>query len=210
MPWAALALAAGVAHASPPTPAELTALCANAEDQAHCGRLIEDVQLKRLPGLAARDGDDLKISLFPSGTATFRDSVALSGAKSFTLWDYLDWINAVVVFTTDGEQTGFILLQRANGKQYRMPSEPVLAPDRRHLVTVDVCEKICEGEVAVWRVTRDDVVKELTWKPQPAWSDASATWVDAETLRFDYAIGSDERLKQDRRLTDGVWLRARQ
>lgn len=197
------------AHALSLPASQIAALCANAEDQAHCGRLIEEVQLKRLPDLAVRNGDDLKISLFPSGTTTFRDSVALSGAKSFTLWDYLDWINAVVVFTTDGEQTGFILLQRANGKQYRMPSEPVLAPDRRHLVTVDVCEKICDGEVAVWRVTRDDVVKELTWKPQPAWSDASATWVDAETLRFDYAMGSDERRKQDRRLTDGVWMRAR-
>ena len=44
----------------------------------------------------------------------------VSGAKSFTLWDYLDWINAVIVFAMDGEQTGFILLQRANGKQYRL------------------------------------------------------------------------------------------
>jgi hypothetical protein len=214
-PWSSAGIAlvfatcASFAHALSLPANQIAELCANAEDQAHCGRLIEEVQLKRLPDLAVRNGDDLKISLFPSGTATFRDSVALSGAKSFTLWDYLDWINAVVVFTTDGDQTGFILLQRANGRQYRMPSEPVLAPDRRHLVTVDICAKICDGDVTVWRVTRDDVVKELTWKPQPAWSDASATWVDAETLRFDYAMGGDERRKQDRRLSDGVWMRAR-
>jgi hypothetical protein len=188
---------------------QIAELCANAEDQAHCGRLIEEVQLKRLPNLAVRDGDDLKVSLFPSGTATFHDSVALSGAKSFTLWDYLDWINAVVLFVTDGDQTGFIVVQRANGKQYRMPSDPVLAPDRRHLVTVDICAKICDGEIAVWRVTRDDIVKELVLKPQPAWLDANATWVDAETLRFDYAMGGDERRKQDRRLNDSVWTRVR-
>src|SRR5436305_7582763 len=180
--------------------AQVAELCANAEDQAHCGRLIEEVQLKRLPGLAVRDGDDLKVSLFPSGTTTFHDSVAISGAKSFTLWDYLDWINAVVLFTTDGDQSGFILLQRANGKQYRMPAEPILSPDRRHLVTVDICAKLCDGEIAVWRVTHDDVAKELVWKPQPRWSDANATWIDADTIRFDYALGGDERRKQDRRL----------
>jgi hypothetical protein len=189
--------------------AQVAELCANAEDQAHCGRLIEEVQLKRLPGLAVRDGDDLKVSLFPSGTTMFHDSVAISGAKSFTLWDYLDWINAVVLFTTDGDQTGFVLLQRTNGKQYRLPAEPVLSPDRQHLVTVDICAKICDGEVAVWRVTRDEIVKELTWKPQPPWSDATAIWIDAGTIRFDYTIGNEERRRQDRRLNDATWTRSR-
>src|SRR5207302_1872881 len=83
-----------------------------------------------------------------SGTTTFRDSIALSGAKSFTLWDYFDRINAVVLFATDGDQTGFSLLQRANGKQYRMPSDPLLSPDRQRLVTVDICAKICTARVA--------------------------------------------------------------
>jgi len=204
---AMLAFASRSHGISLPAP-QIAELCANAEDQAHCGRLIEEVQLKRLPGLAVRDGDDLKVSLFPSGMTMFRDSVAISGAKSFTLWDYMDWINAVVLFTTDGDQTGFVLLQRTNGKQYRLPAEPVLSPDRQHLVTVDVCAKICDGEVAVWRVTRDAIVKELTWKPQPPWSDASAIWLDAGTIRFDYAIGSEERRKQDRRLNDPVWSRS--
>ena len=201
-------MGASLSHAISLPPTQIAELCANAEDQAHCGRLIEDVQLKRLPGLAVRDGDDLKISLFPSGTTTFRDSVALSGAKSFTLWDYFDRINAVVLFTTDGDQTGFLLLQRATGKQYRMPSEPVLSPDRQRLVTVDICAKICDGEIAVWRVTRDDVVKELVWKPQPTWTDASAIWIDVDRIRFEYAIG-DEHRKQDLRLNDAAWTRAR-
>ena len=205
---AMLAFASRSHGISLPAP-QVAELCANAEDQAHCGRLIEEVQLKRLPGLAVRDGDDLKVSLFPSGTTMFRDSVAISGAKSFTLWDYLDWINAVVLFTTDGDQTGFVLLQRTNGRQYRLPAEPVLSPDRQHLVTVDICAKICDGEVAVWRVTRDEIVKELTWKPQPLWSDATAVWLDAGTIRFDYTIGGEERRKQDRRLNDPVWTRSR-
>ena len=101
-----------------------------------------------------------------------------------------------MLFTTDGDQSGFVLLQRANGKQYRMTAEPILSPDRKHLVTVDVCAKLCDGEITVWRVTRDDVAKELAWKPQPPWSDANATWTDADTIRFDYATEDGERRKK--------------
>ena len=195
------------AHALSLPPSQIAELCANAEDQAHCGRMIEETQLKRLPGLAVRDGDDLKVTLFPSGVASFRDTVQISGAKSYTLWDYLDRINAVVLFTTDGDQSGFLLLQRANGKQYRMPAEPVLSPDRQRLVTVDVCANICGGEIVVWRVSRDDITKELVWKPKPAWSDATATWVDGDTLRLEYTSASGSPTRETRRLDDAVWTR---
>src|SRR5216683_3196360 len=97
------------------------------------------------------------VALFPNGSATFTDSVAITGAKSFTLWDYLDRINAVVLFTTDGDRTGFLLLQRANGRQIRLAAEPSLSPDRSRLVTADFCATGCDGEVVVWRVDRDSV-----------------------------------------------------
>jgi hypothetical protein len=35
--------------ATPLTQQEIVSLCGNAGDAAHCGRLIEEVQLKRLP-----------------------------------------------------------------------------------------------------------------------------------------------------------------
>jgi hypothetical protein len=189
-----------------PTAVQVAELCANAEDQAHCGRMIEEAQLKRLPGLAERAGDELRITLFPTGTVTFRDSVAITGAKSYALWDYLDRINAVVLFATDGDQSAFVLLQRATGRQYRLPSEPTLSPDRAHLVTADFCASGCEGELTVWRVTRDDVRKAYTWKPEAAWSDASAVWKDAETLRVDYTlVGETTARTLERKLADGGW-----
>jgi hypothetical protein len=206
----ALALLALVAcaRAAPLTPAQLAELCKDAEDTAHCARLIEDVQLKRLPGLAKRSGDDLEVTLFPSGSVTFRDSVAISGAKSFSLYDYLDRINAVVLFAVDGDRTSFVLLQRANGRQHRMPAEPVLSPDRQRIATADFCTEGCEGEVALWRVTRDDVRKELVWRPQPAWSDAVVAWKDPETLAFDYVqSGEDKRRTMERRVSDAAWKR---
>ena len=46
---------------------ELTKVCAEADDASHCGRLVEAVQLPRLPSLAVRDKLDLRVSLYPSG-----------------------------------------------------------------------------------------------------------------------------------------------
>ena len=82
--------------------AEIGQICAQAEDAAHCGRLVEEAQLKRLPNLARREGKALTISLFPSGVATFTDSDDPIDGRSYSLWDYLDGINAVLVYTTAG------------------------------------------------------------------------------------------------------------
>jgi hypothetical protein len=203
---ACAATIAALAHAAP-TAVQLAELCASAEDQAHCGRLVEEAQMKRLPGMVERAGDELRVTLFPTGNVAFRDSVAVTGAKTYALWDYLDRINAVVLFTTDGDHSGFLLLQRANGKQVRLPSEPTLSPDRQHLVTADFCASGCDGELAVWRVTKDDVRKTLAWKPAVAWIDANATWKDADTLRVEYTVAAAEQPRTlERRLDAAGWL----
>jgi hypothetical protein len=61
----ALAMAALALHARAGslTPAQVGALCANAEDMSHCGRLIEEQQLKRFAGIASREGDALRVTL---------------------------------------------------------------------------------------------------------------------------------------------------
>ena len=93
----ALLLPAAVRPGRAADPAEIVDL-RGAEDAAHCGRLIEEVQLKRLPNLARRDGDGLLVSLYPSGTATFTDSDDPVNGRSYSLWDFLDPINAVVLY----------------------------------------------------------------------------------------------------------------
>ena len=106
----ALAVAAWLAmavHAVPLTVEELTKVCAEAEDAAHCGRLVEGVQLQRLPNLAVREQSTLKVSLYPSGTATFTDTEAVNGGRSYSLWDFMSEINAVVLYVTDGDDATF-------------------------------------------------------------------------------------------------------
>lgn len=197
------------ALAVPVTPEELTRLCANAEDAAHCGRLVETEQLKRLPNLAVRDGLNLRISLYPSGSTTFTDVEAASGGRSHSLWDYLGPINAVVLYTTVDDVVTFTLLQRSNGRRVELPAEPKVAPDRQRLVTADFCPTRCVNELAVWRITPEGIGRELVWKPAEAWSDAVATWKDEATVRVEYTpAGASAPKTLERKLADPGWTRA--
>ena len=204
----ALGCLACAAHGGRLTPAEIAQTCANADGSAHCGRLIETIQLQRLPGLARRDGDSLLVSLYPTGTATFSDVDDPLKGRSYSLWDSLDSINAVLLYTTTNDYTSFTLLQRANNRRTELPAEPQLSPDRQRLVTADICPKGCSNEIAVWRVTRDGVRKELAWSPGATWVDAAAQWRDAETLTLDYAVsGQKSDTTVTRTLADPVWKR---
>ena len=205
----ALACASALAHAGSITPAQVAELCASAEDTAHCGRLIEEKQLKRFAGLAVRDGDDLRVSLYPRGEATFRDVVRTTGAESYTLWDVLSEISAVLVFHTDGDRTGYVLLTRNNGRQYKLPAEPAVSPDRQYLVTADFCADGCDNEAALWRVTRDDVRKERVFRPDAAWRDVTAEWSGPDAVTFDYRAVDGERRQLRVGPRDPLWRAAR-
>ena len=202
-------LSTAAVEAVPLTPDELAKVCAQADDAAHCGRLVEEVQLARLPNLAVRDKSDLRVSLYPSGITTFTDIETLHGGRSYSVWDFMSEINAVVLYVTDGDDASFALLQRTNGRKVDLPSDPKLSPDRQRLVTADFCERKCVNELAVWRVTRDGVRKELSWRPRNAWTDAVATWKDPQTIAIDYALSdTDKRATLTRRLADSDWVRA--
>jgi hypothetical protein len=201
------AFAASSAHAAPLSQAEVTKLCSEAEGLAHCGRLVEAEQLKRLPGLAARDGSALRITLFPTGQVTFTDVDTRSGGTSFALWDHYSGINATLLFTTQDDDASFVLLQRATGKQTSLPSEPALAPDRQRLATADFCETRCENRLVVWRISREGAVREAEWKPAEIWADAAVRWRDSTTLVVEYTpAGASEPKTLERKLGEPGWI----
>ena len=203
----ALAVCAA-ARAAPVTPARVTELCAQADGPAHCGRLIEADQLKTLPSLATREGDTLRVALFPSGTREFVDVDSLHGARSYALWDYWSPVNVVVLFTTEPDHLGYAVLQRSNGQLTALPAEPMLAPDRQRLAVADFCAANCENEVTVWRVARDGIRKEYGWKPKADWSDVTVQWKDTDRLVVEYTpAGESASRTVERRLTDAGWSR---
>jgi hypothetical protein len=199
---------AGGAHALPLGSDEITRICNEAEGPAHCARKVEAEQMKRLPGVATRDGDALKVALYPNGTATFTDVNTISGGTSYALWDYISEINATVLWVTRDDDAGFLLVQRATNRQTPLPAEPVLSPDRQRLATADFCPQRCENLLAIWRVTRDGVVRESQWTPAERWSDAGVRWKNPETLVVDYTVDGAETGKTlERRLADPGWSR---
>lgn len=203
-----LVVAATLARSAAPTPERVLELCVGVEGPAHCGRRIEEAQLKSLPNLAVRDGDTLKVSLYPSGTREFLDTNPIGNERSYALWDYWSPVNAVVLLVTAGEATSFALLQRATGNLTALPAEPVLAPDRQRLVVADFCTKHCTNELSVWRIERDGVRRELGFKPEIAWSDVTATWKSGDTLTLSYTLPGQEAPRSvERRLSAADWQR---
>jgi hypothetical protein len=205
---AGLGLIASAVHAEPISRERMTELCASVEGPAHCARNIEAEQLKSLPDLAKRDGDTLTVRLFPSGTRLLVDSLATNNERAYALWDYWSPINAVVLFVASGDDVSYAVLQRASGQLTTLPAEPMLAPDRQRIAVADFCSRKCTNEVSVWRVTRDGVRKELTYKPPADWSDVTVAWKDADTLVLQYdPAGGGDRKSVDRKLAAGDWKR---
>jgi len=201
-------LAASACLAVPLTAQELTSACTGADGLAHCGRLVEEIQLKRYPNLALREGDVLNVTLFPSGRTSFVDVNAVDGGRSYSLWDYMDTANIAVIYATKGDDATFLLLQRTNGRVFEVPAEPKLSPDHQRIATADFCPTQCRNEVALWRITPDGVRKEASWAPAETWSDASVRWKSADTIELEYtrSEGDAPRLLA-RRIEEPDWKR---
>lgn len=200
-----------LAHAVPISRAELVSLCADAEDQAQCGRLVEARQMRAVSRFVERNGNELRVQLVPYGISVYQDTdSALGGATTYAVWDYLASLDTLVLFTTRGERTDFLLLERRGGDEQRLPSAPVVAPDERHFATADVCARDCDNEVAVWRIGRDGIRKEATWTPPAEWSDVTVAWRGANAIALEYSIAGESQPRTvERRLDDPSWKKAR-
>jgi hypothetical protein len=203
-----VAAASALARAAPLSSDEITRLCMEAEGPAHCARKIEAEQMKRLPGVASREGDVLKVALYPNGTATFADVDTISGGTAFALWDYVSEINATVLWVMRDDDAGFLIVQRATNRQTPLPSEPVVSPDRKRIVTADFCTTRCENLLTVWTVTRDGIARELQWAPKERWSDAGVRWKGPDALVVEYTPDGAEAPKTlERKLAEPGWTR---
>jgi hypothetical protein len=198
-----------VSPAAPLSQQRVIELCTQVDGPGHCGRRIETEQLKTLPNLAVRDGDTLRITLFPTGTREFVDTIVGTDERAYAIWDYWSSANAVVLFITDGDRLSYGVLQRTNGQLTTMPGEPVLAPDRQRIAVADFCANDCTNELTVWRVARDGIRKELSFTPATPWSDVTVSWTDGDMLVLQYTVaGEDKPRTVNRPLAAPDWKRS--
>jgi len=199
-----LLVAAGIAGGAAFTPKEIADICAQAEDRQHCGRLIDKRQFVNHPDLGERDGDTLRLRLPGGRSRTFSDTEVESRA----VWDYLPGPDAVVLFTLRGEKIGFEVLLRATGTQTDVPNAPLSSPDGTLLATADFCDKLCQNEIAVWRIVDGRLEKDRFYQPRTQWLDVVVRWKDSNTLvveRRTAAVATPQSF--DFRLTDPGWMR---
>ncbi len=160
--------------------------------------------MKRLPGVATRDGDTLKVALYPSGTATFTDVDTISGGTSYALWDYL------VRDQRDGAlgdaRRRRRLPARAAGHQ---PADPAarragaLARPAAHRDGGLLPAALREPARGLARHARRRACASRSGRPRERWSDAGVRWKSQETLVVDYTVDGAETGKTlERRLAD--------
>jgi hypothetical protein len=150
----------------------------------------------------------LKVLLYPTGSRDFVDVDTLHGSKTWSLWDYWSPVNVVVLFTTDLDRIGYATLQRTTGQVTALSAEPLLSPDRQHAAVADFCPAECDNEITVWRVARDGIRKELSWKPDAVWSDVTTQWKGDNTVVVEFKVKGDDKPRTvERRLTDPEWQR---
>jgi hypothetical protein len=112
----------------------------------------------------------------------------------------------VLLFVNQGDRSSYVLLMRANGRQFRLPAEPALAPDRQYIATADFCASGCDNEVALWRVTRDDVRKERLFQAVVPWSDVTAEWSGPDSVTIEYTVeGQAQRQQMQLPRGDARW-----
>ncbi|MEO8135425.1 MAG: hypothetical protein ABI831_15765 [Betaproteobacteria bacterium] len=184
--------------ASPPSSAAIVRLCSEADGAEHCERLIEAEQMKQFPGIAVRDGGNLRLIARPGSRAVELRNSGEPGVdpgaefRAYALWDYWPQRRTAVVSVTARDNDYYLLVDVERGTQTRIAAEPLLAPDGQRFVVSDLCDTQCGNVVEVWRFDSARLIKERTFKPLEKWYEAEVKWRDAATLSLEYSVATPE------------------
>jgi len=195
--WGVTALLATGMCVSPPalpalTDQEIAALCRDADGTAHCGKLIEHAVLDRHPGVASRVGGVLRINLARGREIDLADGGKASpGGLDYSLWDVLDAPGYAVVWAQEADASRYLLVDREDGHIYKLPGEPMLAPDRSYFACADFCARGCVNELSLWKVEPHGLRRSATYRPAERWVDAGVRWQNRDTLLLDVQVESD-------------------
>ena len=108
----------------------------------------------------------MTVALYPNGSTTFTDVDDADNARSFSLWDSLDPINAVAALHNDQRCDQFHAAAAADQSPLQ-PAGRAGAVARTGSVWSPRTSvpRHCTNEIAVWRISNDGLRKELSWSP---------------------------------------------
>ncbi len=143
------------------------------------------------------------VSLYPSGTTTFTDVEALTGGRSYSLWDFMSEINCRRALCHRRRRHVVHAAAAHDRPQDRAAvrsqalARPAASRDRGLLRGA-----MHERARGLARDARRRAQGAVVAAARRAWTDAAATWKDAQTLAIDYTPRGGEPIELSRRITD--------
>jgi hypothetical protein len=132
--------------------------------------------------------------------------VNIIGARTYAVGDYIEDLEAVVLFATDGDRTEFWIVARRGGGELRSVRARACTRHQRfatadfartHATTSSPCG-------ASWQRRS----QELTWRPSRR-ADAGVTWKGARRSHRIPAAKASSPRTLERRINDATWTRVR-
>ena len=188
------ALAAPIqAGAAPPTQLAILRACADADTPAQCEKVIEAEQIRQFPSIATREGGTLRLRSNKGPQVELRDvgtpgSDERAGYRFHAFWDYWSQRTAAVVSVSAQAGDHYLIVDLNRGTQTKVSAEPLMSPDGRWFVVVDLCDTQCGNAIELWRIERDRFVRERTFRPPEKWFEAEVKWRDANAIEVEYSL----------------------
>lgn len=158
----------------------------------------EHERIAPLAGRVERDRDKLVVKPRRGPAIVFRDVSSGDASEHFSLWSYEEEIDSYLIHVRYWEGDGYVLVNGTSGHQTYLDAPPVVSPDRKRLITVnmDLEAGYTPTRIQIYRIAPDSLELEWTHEPEgdPAWGPSEAEWVDSVTVRAlknvpDYSVG---------------------
>ncbi len=139
---------------------------------------------KKTPSFFIENNRGVKINLVNGKRVEFQNNtVDGESYRYYSFGKHYKDIEYVLVGEAYYEGAGFILVNLKNGNQYRIDNEPILSPNKTHLVTtsMDLEAEYFPNAIEIWRILKEGL--QLEWSLEPKdWGPSKAFWKDNKTI----------------------------
>lgn len=156
---------------------------------------MERHQLARRIYGVTRQEQELRIELSNAKCVVLHDHEQQDDPTQVVQYSYRDHLSSIgyhVIAVQYWEGDAYLLVDERNGRRHFIDDVPVIAPDRRRLVTASDGGEAgyVPTRVEVWRVEPDTLVKEWSYAPKGCWVLSEPRWQGEDTIVFEASCAS--------------------